>query len=149
MKVKYRKNIRLKDCDYTGNGYYFVTICADYKKSFFNNPQIREIVVAELALLVERFSGLKIDYHVIMPNHVHMIFIFDDSQFSLSKVIQAFKSLTTLKAKRALQLQKEQKLWQPNYYEHLIRNEKALSKIRNYIQNNPLVEKIDWNKFDA
>jgi len=32
-------------------------------------------------------------------------------------------------------------IWQPNYYEHIIRNEKALLKIREYIENNPLVEK--------
>ena len=29
-------------------------------------------------------------------------------------------------------------IWQPNYYEHIIRNEKSLYEIRNYIQNNPL-----------
>ena len=147
--MKYRKNIRLKNYDYSTNGYYFVTICADYKKSFFNNSQIRKIVVAELALLVERFSGLIIDYSVIMPNHIHIIFIFDNLQFPCHKVIQTFKSLTTLKAKQALQLQNDQKLWQLNYYEHVIRNEKALSKIREYIENNPLVEKLDWTKLDA
>ncbi len=30
------------------------------------------------------------------------------------------------------------KLWQRNYYEHIIRNEKALYRIRQYIKNNPL-----------
>jgi REP element-mobilizing transposase RayT len=29
-------------------------------------------------------------------------------------------------------------IWQPNYYEHIIRNEKSLYEIRKYIQNNPL-----------
>ncbi len=40
-------------------------------------------------------------------------------------------------------------IWQWNYYEHVIRNEKALSKIRNYIQNTPEKEKYDWNKLEA
>jgi REP element-mobilizing transposase RayT len=39
------------------------------------------------------------------------------------------------------------KVWQPNYYEHIIRNEKALQKIREYVQNNPIVGKIDFEQF--
>ena len=30
------------------------------------------------------------------------------------------------------------KLWQRNYYEHVIRDELALSRVRDYIANNPL-----------
>lgn len=33
-------------------------------------------------------------------------------------------------------------LWQRNYYEHIIRNEQSLHRIRNYIRNNPL----QWDK---
>ena len=36
------------------------------------------------------------------------------------------------------------KIWQRGYYEHVIRNEKALNKIREYIMNNPDKEKYDW-----
>ena len=35
------------------------------------------------------------------------------------------------------------KLWQRNYYEHIIRNEDELNKIREYIQNNPLKWDLD------
>jgi len=63
-------------------------------------------------------------------------------------------------AKQALQLQKTtvaaeftlpkiKRLWQPNYYEHIIRNESALNKIREYIMNNPDKEKYDWDKLDV
>ncbi len=114
--MDYRKNIRLKNYNYAENSYYFVTICTNYKKSFLNIPQIKQIVVAELALLTKRFSGLSIDYHAIMPNHIHIIFCFDNLHFPLHKIIQAFKSLTTLKTKQALPLQNTKRLWQPNYY---------------------------------
>jgi ATP-dependent Clp protease ATP-binding subunit ClpA len=33
------------------------------------------------------------------------------------------------------------RFWQPNYYEHVIRNEAALQKIQEYIEN-PLAEKM-------
>jgi hypothetical protein len=39
------------------------------------------------------------------------------------------------------------KFWQRNYYEHVIRNEYALLKIREYIQNNPLAENIKFEEF--
>ena len=30
------------------------------------------------------------------------------------------------------------RLWQRNYYEHIIRNEEELNRFREYIQNNPM-----------
>jgi len=39
------------------------------------------------------------------------------------------------------------KLWQPNYYEHVIRNDAALNRIREYIQNNPMVIEIEFEEF--
>ena len=38
-------------------------------------------------------------------------------------------------------------VWQRNYYEHVIRNEKALEKIREYIINNPEVERLKFEEF--
>ena len=35
------------------------------------------------------------------------------------------------------------KLWQRNYYDHIIRNEKELNKIREYTVNNPLKWELD------
>lgn len=40
------------------------------------------------------------------------------------------------------------KFWQRNYYEHIIRNERKLSKIREYIQNNPLEWSFDQENPD-
>ena len=144
----FRKNIRLKFYDYKLNGYYFVTICTDYRKPYLNNEKIKEIVVAELALLEKRFLGLKIDYYILMPDHIHLIFVLENSDVKLPKIIQAFKSITTLKAKQALPLQINKRLWQPNYYEHVIRNEKALYKIREYIKYNAEKDKINLSEVD-
>lgn len=142
-----RKDIRLKHYDYKQDGYYFVTICTDFKQPLLIHSEIKDIVVAGLALLKEQFPGLEIDYSVIMPDHVHIIFILKDSDKTLPQIVQAFKSITTIKAKQALPLQIGKRLWQPNYFEHIIRNENALAKIREYIQNNPDVLKIKFEQF--
>jgi REP element-mobilizing transposase RayT len=60
----------------------------------------------------------------------------------LPKIIQWFKTMTTNEYIRNVKNNKWKpfngKLWQRNYYEHIIRNEQELNKIRDYIINNPM-----------
>jgi REP element-mobilizing transposase RayT len=60
---------------------------------------------------------------------------------SLPDVVHRFKSLTTARYRHGVK-QKQWppfpgKLWQRNYYEHIVRNENELNDIRKYIINNP------------
>ena len=142
--MKYRKNIRLRYYDYKNNGFYFVTICSSKRLSYFK--RYREIIVSQLGKIPMKFAGLDIDYVKVMPDHVHIIFILENSTKSLAQIIQWFKSSTTLLAKR--NGFSREHFWQPNYYEHVIRNEKALTRIREYIENNPLAEKLNWSELD-
>lgn len=79
------------------------------------------------------------DYYKIMPSHIHLIVILENCEFKLAKIVRRLKAEVTR--------QVGFRLWQPNYYEHVIRNELALAKIREYIQNNPLAEEIDLKRF--
>ena len=65
----------------------------------------------------------------------------------LSKMMQWFKTMTTNEY-----IRKERKngwppfdgkLWQRNYYEHIIRDNESLNEIREYIVNNPINWKDD------
>jgi len=64
----------------------------------------------------------------------------------LGDIIGSFKSLTTVKYIENVKLKKwksfERRIWQKNYYEHIIRDEKDYERISNYINNNP----INWNE---
>ncbi|MBN1408630.1 MAG: transposase [Calditrichaceae bacterium] len=66
---------------------------------------------------------------------------------SLPTVVQRFKSLTTNRYIDGVNQKGWQpfngKLWQRNYYEHIIRNEDELIQIRNYIIDNPLKWTMD------
>ena len=132
-----RKEIRLKSYDYKSNGYYFITICTYRGKSYIK--KCKETVEKILLSLPERFSGLKIDWYILMSTHLHMIFVFKETKKDLPEIVRTFKALVTRNTRL--------KFWQRNYYEHVIRNEKALNKIREYIQNNPLAEKIKFENF--
>ncbi|WP_330204481.1 transposase [Cyanobacterium sp. DS4] len=56
---------------------------------------------------------------------------------SLSSLISSFKSATT-KRINIIRNTPKNPVWQRNYYEHIIRNDQSLEKIREYIQNNSL-----------
>ena len=133
-----RKNVRLRYYDYKQDGYYFVTICC-----FNSQPNLRKYKLAAeniLYNLPKRFSGLRIDCFVFMPTHLHAIFIFEGCKASLGEIVRAYKALVTKETG-------VKNFWQRNYYEHVIRNEYALFKIREYIQNNPEVQTVKFKEF--
>lgn len=86
-----------------------------------------------------------------MPNHLHGVLLIEPSggamtesrrRLSLGEVIQRFKTFTTtqyIKGVRTLGWEAfPGRLWQRNYFEHIIRDEEALNQIRTYIERNPL-----------
>ena len=68
---------------------------------------------------------------------------------TLADIICAYKTRTTYLCARGVKLgiykPFNKRLWQRNYYEHVIRNEKELYKINEYIMNNPYNWKNDEN----
>ena len=107
--MKYRKHIRVKGYDYSANGYYFVTICTKNRQPLFvaapsygANKSLRDIVKEKLSQINKYYPGVGIDYSVIMPDHIHVIFILEDAKISLARVINAFKSWVTRDIKKNL-----------------------------------------------
>lgn len=135
--MKAIKKIRLQNYDYSSDGYYFVTIVANYRKNYFS--EIEKEIEFELKDLQTKTNGLELDYFVVMPNHVHIIFILRNSLLMLGEVVRRFKAKVSHRFKN--------NLWQPNYYEHVIRNEQALARIREYIINNPQELLLKFDQF--
>lgn len=127
------KNIRLKEYDYSSDGFYFITICANYRRPYLTGEN-NKIVAKFVERLPHRINGVKLDCYQIMPSHIHLILILEHCQLKLSEIVRRLKAAATK--------QVGFKLWQPNYYEHVIRDEKALARIREYIQNNTLAEGV-------
>jgi putative transposase len=168
----HRRSILLRDYDYSRAGAYFVTICAFERKCIFgeiNNGEMRLNDLGTLAedcwlAIPEHFPMTQMDAYVIMPNHMHGIVVIDDDadhckgtacraptmeQFgqptpgSLPTIVRSFKSAVTRLFNEKDTLA-SQRLWQRNYYEHIIRDDESLNRIREYIATNPL----HW-EFDA
>ena len=159
--LPYRKSIRLKNFDYSSNGYYFVTICTQNREKLFgeivgatlcgrpNNPD--KIIVKWLLELENKFKDIKIDEYIVMPNHIHFIIkrtgdntgsTGDHTGSPLRDIIGWFKTMSTNEyiagVKDGRFMPFKGRLWQRNYYEHIIRNYDDYINIAEYIQNNPL-----------
>jgi len=57
-------------------------------------------------------------------------------------VVRVFKSISAIGVNRLLP-RSGQSLWQRSYYEHVIRTEQSLNRIREYISTNPLRWQLD------
>jgi len=89
--------------------------------------------------LSAEIDGVHVDSCVIMPEHIHVILAMNNCKLPLGEIVRRLKAKATKDT--------GMKLWQPNYYEHVIRNEKALTEIRKYMLNNPLKRKIEFEQF--
>ena len=104
----------------------------------------------------KHFSNVDIDEFIVMPNHVHGIIIIVGAGLALPKsnqgaassaptvgdIIRVFKSISAIKVNR-IPGRTGIPFWQLNYYEHIIRNDVELNRIREYIQNNSLQWHLD------
>jgi putative transposase len=129
--IHHRRSIRLKDYDYTQAGAYFITICT---KDRVNNCRGEvsspfEVSSPELNAITSIQKGGETP-----PLHKH----------ALGQFIAFYKYQTTKQINR-IRSAPGMSVWQRNYYEHIIRNENELNRIRQYIIDNPFKWDIDEN----
>ena len=101
---------------------------------------------ASWASLPERFESVALDVMVVMPNHVHgvvwLALTEDDGsrRVDLGEVVRTWKAISTRTIRQSCAPSFG---WQRNYYEHVIRSEAELTRVREYIVNNPLQWQLD------
>ena len=162
----HRNSVRLKDYDYGQSGAYFLTIVTQDRTCLFGDikgsaPQLNDAGQMIRSVWVDmsrHYPGVETDTFVVMPNHFHgIIFLVgagpracppESGQpqgvaptMPLPDVVHRFKTLTTSRyadgVKQSRWSRFSGRLWQRNYYEHIIRDEASLNRIRQYIADNP------------
>lgn len=159
------ESTRLPGWDYTTNAYYFVTICTRERLPFLGDIINGRVALSNAGKIVDeewrRTTDVRpdvaIDEYVVMPNHVHGIIVLNRAESntivtpektshrgvstsrlaagSLGAIIGQFKSVCT---KRIRVAGIADFGWQLRFYDHIIRDDKSLDNIRQYIVNNPL-----------
>ncbi len=153
-----RKQNRLVNYDYSTPGYYFVTACVQNRTCCFGNIVNNKIILNNLGKIIEQawadtpnhYQNATIDpVYIIMPNHFHGIVIITPPRAdeirpytSLNTIIGSFKR----KASNLIHQSGFPNFqWQKSFFDHVIRKDESLEKIREYIQNNPLKWELDKN----
>lgn len=143
-----RKRIRLQEYDYSQNNFYFVTICTADKEHLFGMGER----LTAFGLCAEKhlhriqsfFPCVRVDKHVIMPNHIHAIIAIEHDPTArknacptptLGTVIGNYKAAVS---REIHQSEPDQTVWQNRYYDHVIRNQRDYEAIWQYIDENPL-----------
>ncbi|MCX5999483.1 MAG: transposase [Chloroflexi bacterium] len=104
--------------------------------------------------LGNRFRHIELDEFVVMPNHVHdIIHIGQPSRDAdvyaapLADMVAWFKAMSTNAYIRGVNDSRwrrfRKRLWQRNYYEHVVRDSTDLAEARAYIRNNPASWHLD------
>jgi REP element-mobilizing transposase RayT len=118
-QIHHRRSIRLAGYDYSQAGPYFITICTHNRNLFLQSKRVQEMVRLAWHAQPTRFPTIVLDEFTIMPNHIHGIIILGDAASrdaassvpTLGKVVRAFKSISAIKANKALN-RSGQPFWQ-------------------------------------
>ncbi len=165
--MRERKSARLRDYDYSKSGYYFVTICSKNREDWFGKVENGEMHLNRYGGIAEEcwaeipkhFQNVETDEFSVMLNHVHGILIIvgnlvgnaymrslhnillSRTKMLLPRVIQQYKASVT----RRINLREGESrfVWQKSFYDHVIRSEKSLSNLRQYILYNSLKWDLD------
>jgi putative transposase len=165
-KSHHRRSIRMKGYDYSWPGAYFITICTHDRECLFGDVKEGKMCLNEAGDMVERcwleipihFPHVELDTFQVMPNHIHGIIAiarsvgaknfsplpilkdskdtpFQSPSRTIGSIVRGFKIGVTGWFRKNSDIFV---IWQRNYHEHIIRNEKSLEHIREYIINNSM-----------
>lgn len=160
------RSIRLRDHDYSRAGAPFVTICTADRDSPFGEVVQGAMVESPYAQVVRRcwnalpahYPHVALDAFVIMPDHVHGILVLRSAssdadeanraemgaepatrtptRHGLQEVVRALKTYSArdINGSRGTP---GTPVWQRGYWEHAVRDWRALDRTRRYIAANP------------
>jgi putative transposase len=128
------------DLIYINQPLYFVTFTTRDRRAI---PSLDD---AQLAL--QRYARCGIDKfnvalgrYVIMPDHVHL-FVRGDRNFSLSAWIGGLKRAVSVAVSEEPQATRlplqERRLWQPGFFDHILRSDESYAEKWNYVRDNPV-----------
>lgn len=158
-----RQSYRYKGYDYASEGWYFITINVYDRKRLFGDikngemflNKLGEIVHEEWLKTTDIRKNVSLQEFVVMPDHFHALIdinfsmdqenelgTFRSPSQTLGAIVRGFKGAVTKRIKLYCLENKEQfplleKVWQRNYYDRVIRDERELMAVKSYIENNP------------
>ena len=173
----HRRSMRLKGYDYSSPCAYFITICAWNRECMLGEIIDGKMKLNDYGQAVQQEwmhtgdirPNVELDEFIVMPNHFHGILVINHRMNELRRgvlqyaptdivlrspsqtigaIIRGFKSSVT----KSINISRDtpgMPVWQRNYFERVIRNEKELYGIRGYIRFNSVQWDMDEENPDV
>ena len=165
-----RKPTRIKKYDYSSVGAYFVTLCTQNRNHILSeivktdNTHINitnnnivggdvldapinvrllpygKIAEKYIKQLQDYYDNVKINYYVIMPDHIHILLFVKNGASRTSPPTRQHSTLSRFVStfKRFCNKEYGKNIWQDSFYDHIIRNKEDYDEHVKYIHDNPL-----------
>ncbi len=133
--MPYKRKPRLPNFDYLGRHRYFITICTDQKQPLLEDS---ERVNAAIAVLAEKSHehGFTVWGYCFIPDHLHLLLEGEREDADMQAFVRGFKQKTGYRYRSETTAARQ--LWQPGYYDRVLRRDEDLQEVLKYIFNNPV-----------
>jgi putative transposase len=125
---------RLKSFTYLGPYRYFLTFCTAGRNPIFTRTDVFDLVLTQI-LRAATQNGFEILAYCFMPDHVHLLLGGTAPNSDLRQFAKDAKQYSGFHYQREY----GKPLWQPSYYDHVLRDEEDTWSVARYIVENPLI----------
>jgi REP element-mobilizing transposase RayT len=153
-RVGVTSRLRMRGHDYAATASYLITICTERRLCLFGNVVDGELIPSPAGVVIDswwhflpaRYASVELDAAIVMPNHFHaVVHVGTDPDVEaippLGGIVRWFKKHTmydyTVGVRTEGWPRFPGRLWQEQYYDRIIRDERGLERAREYVIGNP------------
>jgi putative transposase len=115
---------------------YLISVCTDDRKRILANNEVHDILAAELRTQSGKLGWI-VGRYVVMPDHVHFLCapVTEAAESKLSEFVGRWKGVCAMRYRK---LGHEDRLWQKEFSDYLLRSTESLEDKWNYLRLNPV-----------
>ncbi len=134
-----RKHLRRLGEVWSDTPLYFLTVCVAQRRPLLATPAVAALLIDTWREADER-HGWTVGRYVVMPDHVHFFARPKFQAKTLTDFMRDWKKWTTRQITAALNpsVRKPEPVWQPEYFDHLLRSADSYSEKWEYVFQNPV-----------
>jgi len=114
---------------------YFITTCTFKRRAILASKEVAAVLIDEWQNAHDR-HGWAIGRYVIMPDQVHFFCSAELDAINLPAFMQAWKQWTSKRMARELRF--STKVWQQEFFDHVLRSSESYSQKWDYVKENPV-----------
>ena len=127
------KKHRLNPKCYIGIRTYSLSIRTYMKQNYFKDESMVNFV-KNVLIEISKKHNFDIEAYCFMPDHLHLLAQGKEGDSDLKTFVKGFKQKSGYEYSKVFKT----RLWQPSYYDHVLRREESLKDVALYILNNPV-----------